>query len=88
MAYIIETTPDGNVRRVATLGEARDTARRIISDQMPGDPRRHRLRTDAQRVTAGGGTIGPLTDGTIITIRPKRMRTRPGGRAVWDNSFD
>jgi len=60
---------------VATLDEARETVASIIDvgeatrGNLPG-PSGDAYQLDAVRISADGGTVGPLPDGTVIEVRP------------------
>lgn len=80
---------------VATLDEARDLAVTVVGDRRAADPtetidtlelaspRWDDRCTDAQRLPAEGGTVGPLPDGTTIAVDPAgwdRLRDESGWR--------
>jgi hypothetical protein len=48
---------------VATLDEARNAVWQAVQAQ-------ERFRADAFTITESGGSVGPLPDGTVITIEP------------------
>lgn len=64
MPYAIATDkPDSRKFQARTLNTARAIAHRLMHDET-----NDRLRNSAWNLPRDGGTIGPLTDGTTITI--------------------
>lgn len=60
-------------RAVATLDRARTLAARPLKLGEPGHPNHrdaHRHVIEAQNLPEQGGTVGPLPDGTTITVAP------------------